>query len=265
MRPIIKRELILFFLFLLTLAWISPATAEISTSLWQTTKSQHFIIYYQDVSYKAYVDKLISQAEDYYKNIVDELGYRRFDFWTWDNRAKIYLFNSSQDYQKDNGRLAWSGATVQVKKRTMHTFVHQEGFFESILPHELTHIIFREFIGMKVTLPLWIDEGVACSQEKTTLNERLQFAKNLVKSEMNLSLDNLTRISDYNLVVPKVFYSEAASLVVFLLKQGYGGKNFLEFSRKLRDGSTWQDALKDIYGFKDIKDLETQWKAYTLK
>jgi hypothetical protein len=259
MKPIIKRELILFFLFLLI---AFPAIAGVSTSLWETTKSQHFIVSYQDSSHKAYVDKLILKAEEYYQSIVEELGYRRFDFWTWDNRAKIYLFNSSEDYQKDTGRLAWSGATVHVKKRSIHTFVNQEGFFESMLPHELTHIIFREFIGMKVNLPLWIDEGVACSQEKSTLNERLQFAKNLVKSDIYLSLDNLIRISDYNLVVPRVFYSESASLVVFLLKQGYGGNSFLEFSRKLRDGSTWQDALKDVYGYKNLSDLEGQWKAF---
>jgi hypothetical protein len=258
MRLIIKRELILFFLFLLI---AFPAIAGVSTSLWETTKSQHFIVYYQDASYRAYVDKLILKAEEYYQSIVEELGYRRFDFWTWDNRAKIYLFNSDQDYQKDSGRLAWSGATVHVKKRTIHTFINQEGFFESMLPHELTHIIFREFIGMKVTLPLWIEEGVACSQEKSTLNERLQFVKNLVKSNMYLPLDNITKIADYNLVVPKVFYAEAASLVVFLLKQDYGGNKFLEFSRKLRDGSTWQDALKDIYGIKSLSELEEQWKA----
>jgi hypothetical protein len=49
--------------------------------------------------------------------------------------------------------------------------------------------------------------------------------------------------------------------VVFLLKQGYGGNSFLEFSRKLRDGSTWQEALKDVYGIKSLSELEEQWKA----
>ena len=37
---------------------------------------------------------------------------------------------------------------------------------QSLLPHELGHIIFREFIGLESNCPSWLDEGVAMYQEK---------------------------------------------------------------------------------------------------
>ena len=263
-KQIIKRELFLFFLYVTAFSFLSPAFAEVRASLWQNKKSQHFIIYYQTAPLD-YVDNLIDQAEKYYNDIVDELGFRRFDFWTWDKRAKIYLYGSSEEYLNDTGRVAWSGAMVNIKKRTIKTFINQENFMQSILPHEMAHIIFREFIGLNVRLPLWLDEGVACSQEKVNLSERLQFAKHLVKSKMHIPIKRLSEISDYNLVVPKVFYAEAASLVVFLL-EGFGQEKFLDFSRRLRDDNEgWRETLLGAYRFSDIEDFQAQWYAYIEK
>lgn len=255
-----KRGL-LFFLLTLAIANSLPAENQVTTSVfWQTKKSQHFIIYYQDAP-NDYVDNLISKAEDYYNDIVEELGYRRFDFWTWENRVKIYLFSSSSDYLQDTGRQGWSGAMVHVKKHTIKTFINQEDFFEAILPHEMTHIIFREFVGIKAVLPLWLDEGVACSQEKARINERLQFAKNLVKSNIYISLDKLSALRDYTLVLPKVFYAQSASLVAYLLEE-YGREKFLDFSRKLKDNEPWRKALEDAYHFVGLTDMEKNWKAF---
>jgi len=263
-KVIIKREFFLFFLFILLVSLFVPALAGVNATLWQDKKSQHFIIYYQDAPLD-YIDNLINNAERYYSEIVDGLGFSRFDFWTWDNRAKIYLYSSSEEYLNDTGRMAWSGAMVNIKKRTIKTFINQENFIQSILPHEMAHIIFREFIGLDVRLPLWLDEGVACSQEKVNLSERLQFAKHLVKSNMHIPIKRLSEISDYNLVVPKVFYAEAASLIVFLL-EGYGKEKFLDFSRRLRDDNKgWLETLLDNYSFSDIEDLETQWHEYIKK
>lgn len=254
-----KRAIFFFFLFM---AFIVPASSEVETELWQTNKSPHFIIYYQKAP-NGYINELINLAEKYYSSIVDELGFRRFDFWSWDNRAKIYMYKDQSSYLADTQRAAWSGAVVNVKKRTIKTFVGQDGFFDSVLPHEMTHIIFREFIGEKVNLPLWIDEGVACSQEKSSLGERLKVARNLVSQGMHLTFDKLTDIKDTTLVVPQVFYAEAASIIVFILDK-YGKNKFLEFSRALRDGDDWKEALKNKFNFRDFKDMENKWKEYVL-
>ncbi len=257
-----KNTKILIFFFFLSTAFFSRCLAEVETQLWQTTKSEHFIAYSQEAPY-GYVDELINNAENYYNGIVDDLGYRRFDFWSWDNRAKIYLYKDNTGYHSTGLAAEWSGAMVNIKKRTIITFVGQQGFFDSVLPHELTHIIFREFVGDKINLPLWIDEGVACSQEKSNLKERLKFAKNLVTEGVYISLSKLNAIQGATLVVPNVFYAESASLIIFLLED-YGRDKFLDFSRGLRDGGDWQETLQNTYGFKDLNDMESKWKEFIL-
>jgi len=242
---------------------LNCACAEVSTSLWQTKKSQHFIIYYQDTA-DDFVNELISTAEKYYNSIVDNLGFRRMNFWSWDDRAKIYLFNNSSDYLNDTKGVSWSGASVSVRRRTIKTFIGQETFFDSILPHELTHIIFREFVGAKTALPLWLDEGVACSQEKTSLVERMKSARMLVSNDVYLNFDKLFEVYGSTLIVPNVFYAESASIVVFLL-QSYDKEDFLEFSRRLRDGIDWKKAILTTYRFSNFKEMERAWKDFMLK
>jgi hypothetical protein len=250
---------------LLTFFLLVPAQAEVIASYWQTSKSQHFIIYYQEAP-AGFVDELINRAEDYYNGIVDEIGYRRMDFWSWDNRAKVYLYKNADDFHADTQRSAWTGAVVSVRNRVMKTFVGQAHFFDSLLPHEMTHVIFREFIGVNTPLPLWIDEGVASSQEKSYLSARMQLARDLVVKNQYIKLEKLSEVSNLgeNSVSPNVFYSEAASLIVFLIREK-GKDRFLDFSRALRDGTNWKSALLKTYNFLSLEAMENEWKNFMLK
>lgn len=253
----------IFFIFFILFSFSPGFCAEVDSSFWQTEKSQHFIIYYQEDT-TGFVKELINQAENYYNSIVNELGFRRFDFWSWDNRAKIYLYKSSADYLKDTKRMAWSGAMVSIKTRTIKTYIGQENFFDSTLPHEMTHIIFREFVGERTDLPLWLDEGIACSQEKTSLGNRMAFAKTMINQNNYLKFDHLFEIRDSALIVPYTFYAESASIIIFLIKE-HGGDNFLDFCRKLRDAEPWKKALLGVYHFFNFEEMERAWKNYILK
>ncbi len=256
-------KIIIGIFLILSLSITTLFSAEVSTSFWKTEKSQHFIIYYQEAS-KDFVEELTDKAENYYNSIIEDLGFRRFDFWSWENRAKIFLYNNSADYLKDTNSLAWSGAQVWVQNRTIKTFIGQQSFFDSILPHEMTHMIFREFVGLKIGLPLWIDEGVSCSQEKSYLAMRMKTAKSSIENNTSLKFDKLFQIYAAGLI-PAVndFYAQSASIITFLLNK-YDRQQFLDFSRKIRDGIHWQKALLDAYRFANVEELESAWKNYML-
>ena len=239
---------------------ITPAFAEVNSSLWQDQKSQHFIIYYQDAP-AGVVDELVERAEDYYNGIVDNLGFRRMDFWSWDNRARIYLYKNADDFHNETQRANWAGAVVSVDSRAIKTFVGQKFFFDSVLPHEMTHIIFREFVGRKVLLPLWIDEGVACSQEKSSLEARMRLAKKIVLENQYIKLEELSKIYKADNITPDTFYSESASLIIFLISQ-YGRESFLDFSRNLRDSADWKKSVLSAYHFNGLEEMEQKWKDF---
>ena len=65
---------------------------------WNTIKSTHFIIYYKNAPAE-FLSQLEDSAEDYYNKIAEELGFVRFNFWLWDNRAKIYIYDNLKEFQ----------------------------------------------------------------------------------------------------------------------------------------------------------------------
>ncbi len=223
---------------------------------WKVKKSRHFLIYYKRAPY-GYIGNVARESERYYKEITEYLGLRRFNFWTFDNRCKIYIFESLEDYLKNTGCEKWSRGHVDIKEKEITTFAVQEEFFTNILPHEMGHIIFREVIGFKAKIPLWLDEGVAVLQEENRDNY-LNAAKALVKNDLYISVKSLSDIRDYKYVIPVIFYSEAASLIEFLLDV-YGRDEFIKFCRKIRDGMEWKEALFKVYGFKDLEAFQGAW------
>jgi hypothetical protein len=65
---------------------------------WKVKKSTHFIVYYKgDLDY--FTDKVVDRAEALYEEITGYLGFRRENFWLWENRAKIYIHENAKEYQ----------------------------------------------------------------------------------------------------------------------------------------------------------------------
>jgi hypothetical protein len=241
------------------------ASCENNSLPWEVKKTTHFILYANPSVPHEYRDKTLQYAERYYREILDNLGFTRFDFWTWDNRANIYLYLSQEVYVRSTGRPEWSGGSVDVKKRTISTFMEEKNFFETILPHELTHIILRDYIGMKARIPLWLEEGIACSQEKNTFTQRLMVAKNASRTALFFQLKDLNKINrEEGLAIPGLFYAEGTSIVAFLLFE-FGNEKFSDFCKKIKDSIPWDTALVGTYRFKNMDDFEKKWREFLLK
>ncbi|MCX5687533.1 MAG: peptidase MA family metallohydrolase, partial [Candidatus Omnitrophica bacterium] len=133
----------------------------------------------------------------------------------------------------------------------------------AILPHEMGHIIFREFIGFdKDAVPLWLDEGIACSQE-ANIEERLKIAKFLINLNLYVPLENFSNLNKADLIMPFIFYSEAASVTNFIL-EAFGRDIFVNFCRRLRDNSEmgWKEVFLSVYKLRDLEELEAKWIDY---
>ncbi len=258
------RAVFIFIISLFFFAQICHAEV-IDTGTWKVEKSEHFIIYSRTASAE-YVAEVLSKAETYYNSITEELGFTRFDkFWTWENRAIIYLFTDADEYKKITNNPGWSGAGTNVYERKIYTFVNMKNFFDVILPHEIGHIVFREFIGHAKPLPLWLDEGVASYLERAQRADRLKTAKGLVRTKLLMQIKELETVNKmYLLIMPDIFYAESASIIEFLIRT-YGKERFIEFMRNLRDlrnDQSWEVAVKESYGFQSIDELNARWMNF---
>lgn len=234
---------------------------------WNIAKSTHFIIYYKDAR-ERFIDRLIDKAEGYYNDIADNLGFRRYNFWLWNNRAKIYIYDDSESYQAATKQPSWSQGCANVKEKIIHTFPNARGFFDRILPHEMGHIIFREFIGLNNTrIPIWLDEGIASYQEKIVYSMANSFIKQAIKNDEFIDLEELSKISPHSLKDEKrvnLFYAEAVGIIDFLVKK-YGQDDFILFCQTLKNREDLEKAIRYVYPFRNVEELNEAWLEYLQK
>ena len=232
---------------------------------WQELKSEHFIIYFtQD---EKFAKDVLDKAEVYYRDIASDLGYSRYsEFWTWDKRVKIYIHPDQPSFLKATGQPDWSQGMADYQNKQIVSYAWSKGFLESLLPHEMAHLIFRDFVGFKGEVPLWLDEGVAQWAEKAKRQTVKAMVRQLLKQEAMLSLKDMMSLGLRNIAQSgrvNAFYAQAASLVNFMIEK-YGSGSFTDFCRNLRDAKTLEEALSSAYptGMRNLAELEEKWKKY---
>ena len=231
---------------------------------WVEQKGGNFIIYHRDVP-QHFVDSVMEAAEEEFKNVTVNLGIARYQSWAWDKRAAIYIYRDEQDYVQNGGQAGWSHGAALVATKTIKTYPMANGFFDSILPHELGHIIFHEFVGLDADVPLWLDEGVAMFQEKARRLGSDQVVKKAMENGQFIPLTQLTDMrlyknTDENTV--QLFYAESASAVNFMITE-LGPQHFYKLCRELKEHTRLSDSLPKAYmRVKGVEDLNKQWVRY---
>jgi hypothetical protein len=232
----------------------------------QEKKSTHFIVYYKKGVDTDFIDDIIESAESYYDEIANNLGYHRYNFWLWDDRAKIYIFKDKESYREETKQPEWSGGCALYQQKKLWTYPHAAGFFDSILPHELGHIIFREFVGFGNNVPLWFEEGVASYEEKSKRYAAKSQVKEFIAQNKIFDMSELSSINKpqdiYSNEVAQIFYAQAVSIVYFLINK-FDNYRFSVFCKNLKEGMGFDQALdKAYYSIKDSQDLYKQWLRY---
>jgi hypothetical protein len=255
---------------------------------WQELKGEHFIVYY--TKEHKFAKEVLNKSEVYYKRIASELGYPRYSkFWLWENRVKIYIYPDKNSFLKATNQPDWSEGMADYINKQIISYAWNIGFLESLLPHEMAHLIFRDFVGFKGEIPLWLDEGVAQWAEKEKRNHINALMKKSFHENNLLSLDDMMKVDIKNVDTEEkvyirsirtkenqqgvlflsgnnlinIYYLQSVSLVTFLIDK-YGAGNFAEFCRELRNGKSLEEALKSSYpsSIRSLEELEDRWRKY---
>ena len=231
----------------------------------QELRSDHFLIHYAPQALDS-IYKIRDDAEYCYRMITQEFGLTQANLWAWENRANIFLAKDRQDYLSKFNCPSWSEACVNYFRRIIYTYPAQENF-KSVLLHELTHIIFREYIGFQ-NLPLWVDEGMATYiSSRGSYEEQIFVAatKQLISTNKYIPFSRINNI--YSLdgsIDTAVFYNQAFS-IIYLLRKRFGSENFAQFLSYLKGGSDIESAIRKAFGgIENIKSLEEVWKRFYL-
>jgi len=128
------------------------------------------------------------------------------------------------------------------------------------LVHELTHLVVHQATFSPYgQLPIWLDEGLAMYNEgelDPVFRSHLQEA---ILVDKLISVRGLCSPFSAETEKARLSYAQSYSLVEYLL-DNYGQDKMLELLTILKQGSTYDEALTEVYSF-DIDGLDAHWRA----
>jgi hypothetical protein len=231
---------------------------------WNKKESRHFIVYYRNAE-KSFVKKVIKESEKNYRDIVKSLSLGSSGQWTHDDRAKIYIFDDRQQFHSNTSQPEWSDGSSIQRFKTIFSFLGAKKFFDTVLPHEIAHIVFREYVGFgNRNVPAWLEEGLASYHERIDRSRADEIFKDPRERDSFIRFQELSKIRSRSLRDDPdvdIFFAQSLSIVNFLLTE-FGKKRFRIFCRGLKEGMDMDKSLAAAYSFKEISELEEAWQAY---
>jgi len=243
-----------------------PPKGEVPKNLVQADGT-HFIAYApsEDMARRA-----VEAAEFFYPRI-QRFFYGDRPAKAWAIKCKIYIHPTKEIYMRRTGRPPWAPGVTRCRvsngrlvSHAIHTFSDAADLFSGVLPHEMGHALFWEFLEYPSKYPLWLHEGVAVSQEK-----RIRRLGLIERVYTGLRAGTLPRFGDiaHATRYPKerdvqVFYGLSYAAVDFLIARGGSGK-FLAFTRDLRSEDI-EKSLKKRFGM-DVETFEKSLLAQVKK
>lgn len=135
---------------------------------------------------------------------------------------------------------------------------------DSVLPHEITHMIFASHL--RAPVPRWLDEGAATSveHESEKANYRKMLRRFITPEEGRcLPFNRMVSMKEYpSDVMP--FYAQGFSVVEYLIALG-GHRELIRFAETGMKAGNWNAAVREHYGFENLGQLQNdywlQWVA----
>jgi hypothetical protein len=135
----------------------------------------------------------------------------------------------------------------------------RERILDSVLPHEITHMIFAS--RFRQPLPRWADEGGATSVEYASeRNKYRQMLPTFLRSGRGIAFNQMFAMMEY----PPDYmplYAQGYSLAEFLI-QTKGRQAFVKFLDDGLKSDDWPGAVERQYGVKDLGSLQNTWLAW---
>ncbi|OGW98528.1 MAG: apolipoprotein N-acyltransferase [Omnitrophica bacterium RIFCSPLOWO2_12_FULL_44_17] len=257
----IKKSLpcIVLFSFIL----IKSAAGETAESEgWTVTAGDHFEVL-QKKENPAVANEILTGAEERFKRIVSQVSYDTpLRSWAETNRVKIQIYDSKEDFIKEKKAPDWSSGLADYDWRTISSYRGASGFLNSVLPHEIAHLVLFDMTDRHQNVPKWLHEGFALSQEDRIRGELGYGLKDAAAKGYLLPLKMLTIVNpaEQDRGGAVTYYSEAQAFVRFLI-DGYGPSRFHEFIINLKNGKSFEESVERAYKgvFSDTSKLEEQF------
>jgi hypothetical protein len=223
---------------------------------WQSVTAEPIMLLWYSGD-KAFANALLAAAQQGLQRIEGNTGA------TPQGHVRIYIYGSTQDLQGSQlfpqqweGGVTFEGFDIIA----IGISTSQLDWGQRAIAHELTHWIVGQitFNDYGAGLPTWLDEGLATYGEGPLSTQYQTALKSAIKNNQLMSVRSLS--SPFSAIAEQAYisYGESNSIVTFLI-QTYGKDKMVQLLNVFHQGSGYDEALKQVYGF-DQDGLDTLWR-----
>ena len=204
----------------------------------------------------SFAQELMDTAHEALGRLADDIGV------SLEQPVTLYIYANSSDLQ---GALVypqeWTGGVAFTGYSIIAIGISpgDMGWGKRATAHELGHMVVHQAVfGPFGDLPTWLDEGLAMDAEgdlRSDLADRFDWG---IANDALFSVQSICSSFPTDAEEAALCYAESYSLVQFLLDQ-HGRENLLALLDVFKAGSSYDDALLEVYGF-DLDGLNTVWR-----
>lgn len=228
---------------------------------WQKLENDKVALFWYDGD-QSFGQQIFDKANLTLNSIQNDIGA------TLEQKSQIFIYGDRPDFLDalGPGNHEWAGGTIDDTFGIVLIDADAESldYALSTTPHELTHLVIAQDLKgpyKDVSIPLWMNEGLAVYHEYTPPQNEPRFAQALQKGIRSNTLHRLRALSSSfpnDASVVELAYGEAYSVVAFMLDH-YGPAKVSQLMTLFKGGTTADDAFMQVLGV-DQDGLENLWR-----
>ena len=211
--------------------------------------------------------RISDQAEAFYQTIMQDTNLYSF---MPSGLYEIVVYGSHEEYVAKTKQPAWSGGVAYGN--AIYSF--NDAQLNQTIAHEMTHLVFNEFMERSRPDLLWLNEGLAVYEQGKAASGKsvpadifgqfhAQVRAQPIALEEMLSFVPLSEKTE-DPKVPKVtlWYAQAESMTQYLVERG-GRIGVSQFLQALKDGKGFDQAIGSSFVgiWNDLPGFYQAWKS----
>ena len=222
---------------------------------WQNITSGQITLFWYEGN-ESFAQQLMTAAQDALIRLSDAFNA------SLQQTVKFYIYANSVDLR---GALAnpdtWTGGITLPAYSTIMLGIAEDNLDWGMraVAHELGHLVVGQIVYSPFgTLPTWLSEGTAMNAEGNLTSSFQQSLGQAVSGNSLYSVRSIASSFPADTDEARLCYAESYSVVRFLT-DNYDSAKLLALLDAFKQGSTDDEALKQVYGF-DTDGLNERWR-----